>query len=422
MMPKVSVVIPNYNHGRFLKKRIQSVLEQTFRDFDIHILDDGSTDNSVDVIAKYENHPRIATIYHNEQNSALPFKQWHQGILLAAGEIIWVAESDDWADKAFLETMVPYLDQEDCVLAYCRSYRVRNNQVSPPQEYPLMFGPRRWDVDFIDDGIEAIDKYLAYFNAIPNASAVVFRRQSFLDIPNYPKDMQFAGDWLIWGQIAATGKVGFCHNALNYYRFHTDCSRYREPASDRERKRYTEIFSVLNTLQQISGRNRIDINPSLYWIVRGLFATSLGHRFFTREVFHRALNADAYVVFGQGAYVENLLGEMEQAGWQLPVQVVDTKPEKSEICGIPSCDIRELENNNSALPVVLGTNMFIEEVRQKIHRYHPLRDRVRIVSLEKAFFEAFPGQITKILNQKEWPAEGRYLNSPYVHFYPNAIR
>jgi glycosyltransferase involved in cell wall biosynthesis len=399
MMPKVSVIIPNYNHGRFLGQRIQSVLDQSYGDFDIHILDDGSTDESVDVIAQYASDPRIATINYNERNSAFPFRQWQRGASLAAGEMLWVAESDDWADKRFLETMVPYLEKEGCVLAYCRSHRARDGQVLPPQEYPSMFGPGRWEADFIEDGVDALEQYLAYFNAIPNASAVLFRRRSFLEIRSYPEHMQFAGDWLIWGQIAATGKIGFCHDILNYYRFHMDCSRCRQPLSNREWQRYSEIFTVLKTLQRKLGRNQIDIDPRLYWVVRGLFATPIGRRFFSRDMFHQTLNADDYVVFGQGAYVEDLIGEMEQLGWQKPALVIDTTPGQADICGVPLHDIRELRKADMALPVVLGTNMFVEEAKQRLYRCHPLRDQVRIVSLEKAFFETFTGQITKLLNR-----------------------
>src|SRR5262249_51524204 len=93
-MPKVSVIIPSYNHGRFLARRFDSVLAQTYRDFEILFLDDASTDDSLQVFAKYSGHPLIRA-FNNDRNSGSTFKQWNRGVRDAHGEYIWLAESDD---------------------------------------------------------------------------------------------------------------------------------------------------------------------------------------------------------------------------------------------------------------------------------------------------------------------------------------
>ena len=64
----VSVIIPNFNHARYLDERIQSVLKQTYQNFEVIILDDKSTDNSLEVINKYKDNPHIAKIVVNEKN------------------------------------------------------------------------------------------------------------------------------------------------------------------------------------------------------------------------------------------------------------------------------------------------------------------------------------------------------------------
>ena len=91
----VSVVIPNFNHALYLKQRIESVLNQTFQNFELIILDDCSTDNSKEVIERYKNHPKISKIVYNEENSGSVFRQWIKGIKLSTGKYIWIAESDD---------------------------------------------------------------------------------------------------------------------------------------------------------------------------------------------------------------------------------------------------------------------------------------------------------------------------------------
>ena len=103
MSPLVSVIIPSYNHEKFLKERIDSVLNQTFQDFELIILDDLSPDNSREIIESYRAHPKVSQIIYNEKNSGSTFFQWNKAVLsLAKGEFIWIAESDDVADPKFL--------------------------------------------------------------------------------------------------------------------------------------------------------------------------------------------------------------------------------------------------------------------------------------------------------------------------------
>jgi glycosyltransferase involved in cell wall biosynthesis len=67
-MPEVSVIIPNYNHGKYLKQRIDSVLNQTYQHFELIILDDCSTDDSVAIIEAYRGHRKVKKIIYNDKN------------------------------------------------------------------------------------------------------------------------------------------------------------------------------------------------------------------------------------------------------------------------------------------------------------------------------------------------------------------
>ena len=103
----VSVIIPNYNHDKYLDVRIQSILNQTYQDFEIIILDDCSTDNSKAVIERYRDNDHVSHIVYNEKNSGTTFKQWEKGIELAKGDLLWIAESDDSCDCNFLDSLIP---------------------------------------------------------------------------------------------------------------------------------------------------------------------------------------------------------------------------------------------------------------------------------------------------------------------------
>ncbi len=71
----VSVILPNYNHAAYLRQRIESILNQTYQDFELIILDDCSPDNSKDVIEEYRNNSHISHIVYNETNSGYTLKQ-----------------------------------------------------------------------------------------------------------------------------------------------------------------------------------------------------------------------------------------------------------------------------------------------------------------------------------------------------------
>jgi glycosyltransferase involved in cell wall biosynthesis len=121
-MPVISVIVPNFNHAPYLEQRIESILNQTFQDFELILLDDCSTDSSVEVLKRYAEHPKLSHLVINEQNSGSTFRQWDKGIALAKGEYVWIAESDDVADPFFLETISKFINnQTDIGLAYTQS-------------------------------------------------------------------------------------------------------------------------------------------------------------------------------------------------------------------------------------------------------------------------------------------------------------
>ena len=127
-MPLVSVIIPNYNHAAFLKQRIESVLNQTFQDFELIILDDCSTDNSKEIIEEYRSNPKVKSIVYSKMNSGSPFEQWRKGIVLAKGEYVWIAESDDWASLDFLHELISNLSKKKNVgICFCDSNWVDND-------------------------------------------------------------------------------------------------------------------------------------------------------------------------------------------------------------------------------------------------------------------------------------------------------
>lgn len=224
--PLVSVIIPNYNHAQFLDERIQTVLNQTYQNFELIILDDKSTDNSLEVINKYKNDPHVSEIVVNEENSGSTFKQWHKGFELAKGDIVWIAESDDSCDTKLLEVLVQgYLDS-NAVLAFCKSckYDVDGNRC-------CYFPHDKLVKSFSMTGHDFIKEHMIHGNIVANASSAIFNRQAALSVDRKYMSMRGEGDWLFWIELMQLGNVFFCKEELNYYRLFplntTKSLRYR---------------------------------------------------------------------------------------------------------------------------------------------------------------------------------------------------
>src|SRR5262249_40229521 len=119
---RVSVIVPNYRHARYLEERIQSVFDQSLRPHEVIVLDDASTDDSVVIARRMAHRAKVPMqVVVNEENSGSTFHQWLKGMSLASGDLIWFAESDDSAHPLFLERLVPEFLDPDVVLAYCQS-------------------------------------------------------------------------------------------------------------------------------------------------------------------------------------------------------------------------------------------------------------------------------------------------------------
>jgi glycosyltransferase involved in cell wall biosynthesis len=239
----ISVIIPNYNHALYLKKRIESVLNQSFQDFELIILDDCSTDNSRKIIEAYRNHVKVSHIIYNSTNSGSTFKQWKKGIELAKAELIWIAESDDYADINFLATLVDKFKDETVSLAYCRTISVYEDGKQVICNWGESIQPKLWNTDNQFDGKDFINFFLKYRNVIPNASAVIFKKKYFEDIDSI-LNMRYTGDWLLWVKIAAQGNVAYSAKPLNYFRFHSASTRSRKSLIEEKRKMEEYFISI----------------------------------------------------------------------------------------------------------------------------------------------------------------------------------
>jgi len=272
VMPKISVIVPNYNHSLYLNQRIDSILTQTYQEYEIIILDDCSNDHSRDIIEQYRNHQKVTHIIYNEQNSGSTFKQWEKGISMATGEFIWIAESDDWCEPNLLQVLVEGIESDkDCVISYCQSLCINDNN-------HIMWVSQHDKLSEIIGGSDYIKRFLVKNNSIFNASMVLWKKELFPTISKDFVQYKFCGDWLFWSELAKLGKVHVSGKVLNYFRKH------KSDVSGNATKSGLAILESIQVLKTMLLHNLInvqDFNTGIkrvfldYWTQKGSLKSGL---------------------------------------------------------------------------------------------------------------------------------------------------
>ena len=203
MTPLVSVVVPNYNHRRFLPERLRSVFTQTYRNLEIVFLDDASTDGSLEYVRSLQS-PFPLRIRTNDTNGGSAFRQWHRGVSDARGEFVWIAESDDSCAPDLIERLLAIaVSHPEVGLAYAQSKIIDENgrEIESFLDYTDEIDDRRWRHDYVNSGRDEAARYLVVRNTVPNASACLFRRAALLDADLESIALRVSGDWLAYARI-----------------------------------------------------------------------------------------------------------------------------------------------------------------------------------------------------------------------------
>ena len=230
---KVSVVVPNYNYKKYLKKRLQTILSQTYPVCELIILDDASTDGSQAYINRLL--PKLQQQYPNTKiqflpntkNSGKSINQWQRAFKLASGDFLWLAEADDLSDKNFLAAAMSKLKNPEVVLSFTNSVAInRHGSVLAYDFLNQSVDKQRsghFVQDFVADGESEIKHFFALNCEIPNVSSCVFRLDNKIPFDQYlseAKKFRQVGDWYFYLKILAHGKLAYSAAALNFFRIH----------------------------------------------------------------------------------------------------------------------------------------------------------------------------------------------------------
>jgi alpha-1,3-rhamnosyltransferase len=202
-LPLVSVVVPCYNHEKYVTETIESIINQTYKNIELIVIDDGSKDNSVDIIQKLADKYGFTFIHRPNKGLAATL---NEGIKLSKGKYFSAIASDDILMPKKIEHQVNFMEVNT--------------------QYGMCYGKMLYFEDSIENTSEYpnsdtqgwIFEELFHASFIP-APSVLIRKDVLLDVGGYDESL-WIEDWDMWLRIAQKYQIGFIDEYFTYYRRH----------------------------------------------------------------------------------------------------------------------------------------------------------------------------------------------------------
>lgn len=269
--PLVSVIVPNYNHARFLPQRLESIVAQTYANIEIILLDDSSSDDSVSVLTAFAESTNIPVkTAFNVDNSGSVFSQWQKGLSLATGDLIWICESDDFCDVNFLEKLVSHFADRSVMLAFGRiEFCDENGQpMDGMSGFREQAEPGIWHEVVKRPARAWFSGPLSARNLISNVGGCLFRNQNIPEaVWRSAQEFRIAGDWYLYLYLSHGGRIVFEPSALAYFRQHgknTSASNFTELYYFDEHRMMFEAINKKWRIDDVHKRSFIDNVRSQY--------------------------------------------------------------------------------------------------------------------------------------------------------------
>jgi len=202
-MPLVSVVVPCYNHEYYVEKTIESIINQTYKNIELIVIDDGSKDNSVKVIQELADKYDFTFIHRPNKGLSATL---NEGIKLSKGKYFCVCASDDYYALDKIEKQVAFMEENnEFGMCYGKVIEFNNESLKKRNKTNYKTG-------MIFDNL-----FLQDFSC--PAVTVMVKQKVFKDIGFFDENLAIE-DWDMWLRIAYSYKIGFLDEYIAYYRLH----------------------------------------------------------------------------------------------------------------------------------------------------------------------------------------------------------
>ena len=258
----VSVIMPCYNAEEFLEASIQSVIAQTHSNFELVIVDDGSSDSSVNILKRLSATDDRIKFFCQANKGAGPAR--NHGLREAKGQYIAFLDSDDYWNETFIETLLKALIATEADLAYCGWQNVGiSSKQSPP---------------YIPPDYSLTDKVSEFLMTCPWPIHAALTKKSAIDsVGQFDETLTSCMDYDLWLKIGTRFNITLVPTVLSYYRHHSN-----EQITKNAIRIATNHFTVQN--------NYLTNNPNL--------AKTLG-KIKSRELTIGGLLKNAYIAYWQ---------------------------------------------------------------------------------------------------------------------------
>lgn len=208
-MPFFSVIIPLYNKEKYIESTLKSVLNQDFKDFEIIVFDDGSTDESLKKVKTF-NDSRI--VIYKQKNEGVSSTR-NNAIKVAKGKYMALLDADDYWTPNHLTELKNLINAFPEAGLFCNNYQViYNNKVSLPAKFNFNYGN---DYLIVEDFFKA-----SIINCVAWTSSVCFSKETFLNIGGFQPHLKTAQDLDLWIRLALKHQVAFNPKITMHYKLY----------------------------------------------------------------------------------------------------------------------------------------------------------------------------------------------------------
>lgn len=225
-MSSISIVIPVYNSEKYLKRCIESVLKQTYTNFELILVNDGSTDKSLEICTKYKNNDNRIRVINKKNEGSI--KARRAGIESAISDYITFIDSDDWIDKITLENIDKRIKEDNPEVLVYNMYKTLGKFKFIKKKLNTLYFDKREIYEGNDIKDELVVAYLTGHPFSSGLCGKVYKKKVLLDNGKYTQNIKFLGDDLYYNLeiFLKVNKVSMLNKPLYYYRIGGNTSKF----------------------------------------------------------------------------------------------------------------------------------------------------------------------------------------------------